>query len=321
MSRFNLSAWAVSHPTLVFFFLLMLSAAGALAYMQLGRAEDPNFTIKVMNISVAWPGATAEEMQRLVAEPIEKTLEEVPHFDRVRTYARAGIVFLQLNLEDATSPADVPDLWYQVRKRVADMRQDLPNGVYGPFFNDEFGDVDSALYTLSGDEVTPRDLKDRAEEIRRRLMTVSQRREGALLRHAGRKDLRRVQPRQARHARHHAAADLRQSIARQNAVVARRHGRYQRRPRPRPGRRRAWGAGCARGRAGRGGGPQRSASATSPTVTRGYEDPPSPYRSPRRQERRRHRRGDDPRRQHPHPRRGPEGGAGRDPRRTCRPAS
>jgi multidrug efflux pump len=172
MSRFNLSAWAVGHPTLVFFFLLMLSAAGAYSYMQLGRAEDPNFTIKVMNVSAAWPGASADEMQRLVADPIEKTLQEVPHFDRVRTYSRAGITFLQLQLEDGISPADVPDLWYQVRKRVGDMRQSLPQGVLGPFFNDEFGDVDSAIYTLSGDGVSARELKDRAEEIRQRLLAV-----------------------------------------------------------------------------------------------------------------------------------------------------
>jgi len=172
MSRFNLSAWAVAHPTLIFFFLVVLSAAGAYSYMQLGRAEDPSFTIKMMNVSAVWPGATAEEMQRLVADPIEKTLQEIPHFDKVRTYSRPGVTYLQVQLEDSAGPADVPDLWYQIRKRVGDMRQNLPSGVIGPFFNDEFGDVDSALYTLTGDGVSPRDLKDRAEDIRQRLLAV-----------------------------------------------------------------------------------------------------------------------------------------------------
>ena len=170
MSRFNLSAWAVAHQPLVLFLTVLLSAAGLYSYLSLGRAEDPPFVIKQMNIYAVWPGATGDEMQRLVADPIEKTLQEVPHFYRVKTYSRPGITYLQLSLDDATRPAAVPDVWYQVRKKVGDMSQTLPRGVGGPFFNDEFGDVDSVLYTLSGDNVSPRDLKDEAEDIRQRLL-------------------------------------------------------------------------------------------------------------------------------------------------------
>ncbi|MCC6984241.1 MAG: efflux RND transporter permease subunit, partial [Bauldia sp.] len=173
MSRFNLSSWAVTHPALLLFLLIMLSAAGAYSYTQLGRAEDPSFTIKVMNVTAAWPGATADEMQRLVADPIEKTLQEVPHFYQVRTYSTPGVSYLQVQLDDATAPADVPDLWYQIRKRITDMSGTLPEGVIGPFFNDEFGDVDSALYVLTGDGVTARQLKDEAEAIRQHLLSVA----------------------------------------------------------------------------------------------------------------------------------------------------
>lgn len=172
-SAFNLSRWAVTHQTLVLFLIIVVSLAGLFSYARLGRAEDPSFTIKVMVISAVWPGATAEEVQRLVADPIEKTLQEVPHFDKVRTYSKAGQAFLQLTLEDTTPPAEVEDIWYTVRKRVGDVRGDLPAGVIGPFFNDEFGDVDSAVYMLQADGATMRQLKDQAETIRQRLLRVA----------------------------------------------------------------------------------------------------------------------------------------------------
>ncbi|MCR4268844.1 efflux RND transporter permease subunit [Nitratireductor sp. ZSWI3] len=172
MHRFNLSQWAVTHQTLVLFLIIVLSLGGVYSYARLGRAEDPSFTIKVMVVNAVWPGATAEEIQRQVADPIEKTLQEIPHFDQVRTYSKPGSTFMQVQLQDTTPPDQVADIWYQVRKRVGDIRGSLPAGVIGPFFNDEFGDVDSALYMLTGDGATMRDLKDAAEDIRQHLLRV-----------------------------------------------------------------------------------------------------------------------------------------------------
>ena len=172
MQRFNLSVWAINHRALVLFTMLLLAAAGVYSYLNLGRAEDPSFTIKVMIVNVAWPGATANEMQTQVADKIEKKLQELPYLDRVESYSRPGVSFIRINLRDTTPPAMVKDLWYQVRKKVGDIRGDLPAGVIGPNFNDEFGDVYSALYMLTADGLTFADLKSRAEDIRQRLLRV-----------------------------------------------------------------------------------------------------------------------------------------------------
>jgi multidrug efflux pump len=169
---FNLSAWAVTHRPLTLFFILFVSVSGVWSYLHLGRAEDPDFTVKIMIISAQWPGATADEMQRLVADPIEKKLQEVPYFDKVKTYSRPGSVVMQLSLLESTPPAEVKDCWYQSRKRVGDIKVSLPSGVLGPFFNDEFGDVDSVLYLLTGPDYTIRELKDEAEVIRQALLRV-----------------------------------------------------------------------------------------------------------------------------------------------------
>lgn len=172
MKSFNLSEWAVTHRTLTLFLILLVSLSGIWSYQNLGRAEDPAFTIKDMILSATWPGATADEIQRLVADPIEKKLQEVPYFDKVVTYSRPESVILHLTLLDSTPPREVKDCWYQVRKRVGDIRANLPQGVLGPFFNDEFGDVDSVLYQLTGDSVSMRELKDQAETIRQSLLRV-----------------------------------------------------------------------------------------------------------------------------------------------------
>jgi multidrug efflux pump subunit AcrB len=172
MKRFNLSEWAITHQALVLFMILLLGAAGIYSYLNLGRAEDPNFTIKVMVIGVGWPGATAQEMQTQVTDKIEKKLQELPYLDRVETYSQPGGAFLQVILADTTPPAKVKDLWYQVRKKVGDIKSELPAGVTGPNFNDEFGDVYSALYMLTADGLTLAELKDRAEDIRQRLLRV-----------------------------------------------------------------------------------------------------------------------------------------------------
>ena len=172
MSRFNLSQWAITHRALVLFMILVLGAAGAYSYLNLGRAEDPSFTIKNMIVNVAWPGATATEMQTQVADKIEKKLQELPWLDRVETYSQPGVSFIQVILIDRTPPAKVKDLWYQVRKKVGDIRGDLPAGITGPNFNDEYGDVYSAIYMLTADGLSLADLKARAEDIRQRLLRV-----------------------------------------------------------------------------------------------------------------------------------------------------
>src|SRR5229473_3196627 len=166
MSRFNLSQWAITHRALVLFMILVLGAAGAYSYLNLGRAEDPSFTIKNMIVNVAWPGATATEMQTQVADKIEKKLQELPWLDRVETYSQPGVSFIQVILIDRTPPAKVKDLWYQVRKKVGDIRGDLPAGITGPNFNDEYGDVYSTIYMFTADGLSLADLKARAEAIR-----------------------------------------------------------------------------------------------------------------------------------------------------------
>lgn len=172
MKGLNLSEWAVTHHPLTLFLIILVSVSGVWSYTHLGRAEDPDFTVKSMIIRAAWPGATADEMQRLVADPIEKKLQEVPYFDKVKTYSRPGSVVMQLYLLDSTPPSSVGECWYQARKRVGDIKANLPSGVLGPFFNDEFGDVDSVLYVLTGPDFTMRELKDEAEIIRQALLKV-----------------------------------------------------------------------------------------------------------------------------------------------------
>jgi multidrug efflux pump len=173
MTRFNLSEWAITHRPLVLFMIIVLGAAGAYSYLNLGRAEDPSFTIKTMVVNVAWPGATASEMQTQVADKIEKKLQELPYLDRVESYSQPGVSFIQVYLIDRTPPAKVKELWYQVRKKVGDIKGDLPAGVVGPNFNDEYGDVYSAIYMLTADGLSLADLKARAEDIRQRLLRVS----------------------------------------------------------------------------------------------------------------------------------------------------
>src|SRR5215203_5968430 len=172
MKRFNLSEWAITHQALVLFTILVLGAAGAYSYFSLGRAEDPSFTIKTMIVNVAWPGATATEMQTQVADKIEKKLQELAYLDRVESYSQPGVSFIQVNLVDPTPPSKVKELWYQARKKVGDIKGELPAGIIGPNFNDEYGDVYSAIYMLSADGLSLANLKARAEDIRQRLLRV-----------------------------------------------------------------------------------------------------------------------------------------------------
>lgn len=172
MKRFNLSAWAVSHPTLVLFLMIVLGAAGFFSYEKLGRAEDPFFTVKVVNVSVMWPGATSQEMQMQVADPIEKKLQELPFFDKVQTYSKPGFTAMQVSFKDSTSPKDVPYFFYLLRKKLADVQGELPSGILGPVVNDEFSDVDSILYMMTGDGANYAQLKKVAEGFRQRLLKV-----------------------------------------------------------------------------------------------------------------------------------------------------
>jgi multidrug efflux pump len=173
MGRLNLSDWGIRHPQLLAFLILVIGLSGAFAYSRLGRAEDPAFTIKTAVVSVEWPGATAAEMQGQVADRIEKKLQELPWVDKIDSYYKPGFASISLNFRDSTPPRDVPMLFLELRKKMSDLLPDLPAGVLGPFVNDEFGDVDSVLYTIVGDGASYAQLKDVAEAFRKRLQRVA----------------------------------------------------------------------------------------------------------------------------------------------------
>ncbi len=173
MRGFNLSAWAVRHQALVLFMILMLAAGGLFSYFKLGRDEDPNFTIKVGIVTAVWPGATAAEMQDQVADPIEKKLQELPSFERVQTYSKPGFVAMQVVFKDSTPASQVPYLFYLMRKKLSDLKGSLPPDVIGPSVNDEYGDVDSVLYAITGTGADYKQLKQLAEALRSDLLRVS----------------------------------------------------------------------------------------------------------------------------------------------------
>lgn len=174
MSRpsFNLSALAVRERAITLFLILLISLSGIVAFFKLGRAEDPSFTIKVMTIITAWPGATAQEMQDQVAEKIEKRLQELRWYDRSETYTRPGLAFTTLTLLDSTPPSEVQGEFYQARKKIGDEVSNLPSGVIGPLLNDEYSDVTFALYALKAKGVPQRDMVREAETLRQRLLHV-----------------------------------------------------------------------------------------------------------------------------------------------------
>ena len=168
----NVSEWALEHQSLVLFFMLALAAAGLFSYFKLGQAEDPEFTFKVMVVRVIWPGASPPEMEEQVTERLEKKLQETPYLDHIRSYTKTGEATIFVTLKDSTPPREVAGVWYQVRKKIGDIRQTLPAGVFGPFFNDEFGDVFGNLYAFTGDGYSYAELKDYAEEVRREILRV-----------------------------------------------------------------------------------------------------------------------------------------------------
>ena len=168
----NLSSLALKHPSVTLFLIIAIVVAGSLAFLRLGRAEDPSFTLKVMTVSVAWPGATAREMQDQVADRLERRLQELRYYDRVQTIARPGIVTMQVVLRDATPPAAVAGEFYQVRKKLGDEAANLPRGVIGPFFDDEYSDIYFGLFAVQAAGMPQRQLVAEAESIRDRLLRV-----------------------------------------------------------------------------------------------------------------------------------------------------
>ena len=170
--RFNLSALAVRERAVTLFLICLISLAGLISFFKLGRAEDPAFTVKVMNIVTVWPGATAQEMQDQVAEKIEKRMQELRWYDRTETYTRPGLAFTTLTLLDTTPPSEVQEEFYQARKKVGDEVGNLPSGVIGPIVNDEYSDVTFALFALKAQGEPQRALVRDAETLRQRLLHV-----------------------------------------------------------------------------------------------------------------------------------------------------
>jgi multidrug efflux pump subunit AcrB len=170
--RINLSALAVRERAITLFFIIASALTGIYAYFQLGRAEDPSFTVKTLTVTSVWPGATAEEMQNLVAEPLEKRLQELRWYDRVETVTRPGLALMTLQLSDKTPPKDVPEQFYQARKKLGDESRKLPQGAIGPFVNDEYSDVSFALYSVEAPGLPLRKLTRVAEDLRQRFLHV-----------------------------------------------------------------------------------------------------------------------------------------------------
>ena len=172
MKSFNLSDWALGHRSLVWYFMIAFMAAGLFSYLHLGRQEDPDFTIKTMVIQAQWPGASAEEITRQVTERIEKKLEELESLDYTKSVTVAGQTTVFVYLRDSTKAGDVTPTWVRVRNMVADIKGDFPKGVIGPLFNDRFGDVFGNIYAFTSDGLSQRQLRDRIEDIRGKILTV-----------------------------------------------------------------------------------------------------------------------------------------------------
>jgi multidrug efflux pump subunit AcrB len=169
---FNLSSWTLRHQALVIFILALVTLFGVLSYGKLAQSEDPPFTFKVMVVRTLWPGATARQVQEEVTDRIARKLQETSDVDFLRSYSRPGESTLFFTIKDAAPPSQVPETWYQVRKKVGDIAHTLPSGVQGPYFNDEFGDVYVDLYALESDGFSPAQLHDYAERLRTELLRV-----------------------------------------------------------------------------------------------------------------------------------------------------
>ncbi|MGO4305723.1 efflux RND transporter permease subunit [Cupriavidus sp. RAF12] len=171
-SRFNLSRWALEHQPLTRYLLVVLLVGGLLAFFQLGQDEDPPFTFRVMVVQAFWPGATAEQIAAQVTDKIERQLQEVPYADKIRSFSKPGETTVIFQLADNSPAKDTAQIWYTVRKKIGDIAQTLPQGVRGPFFNDEFGDVYGSIYALSADGFTYKELREYADLVRQELLRV-----------------------------------------------------------------------------------------------------------------------------------------------------
>lgn len=170
---FNLSAWALRNRQIVLFLMLLLAIVGGLSYTKLGQSEDPPFTFKAMVIRTLWPGATAEEVSRQVTERIEKKLMETGEYERIVSFSRPGESQVTFMARDSMHSNQIPELWYQVRKKISDIHHSLPPGIQGPFFNDEFGTTFGNIYSLSGEGYDYAVLKDYADRIQIQLQRVN----------------------------------------------------------------------------------------------------------------------------------------------------
>ena len=171
-SRFNISRWALEHPALTRYLMVVLMLLGIAAYFQLGQDEDPPFTFRAMVVQAFWPGASALQMAEQVTDKIEKSLQEVPYADKIRSYTKPGESLTIFQLKDSSPASAVSNSWYQARKRVGDMRSTLPSGVIGPVYNDDFGDVYGSIFALSADGFSREELRVQAERVRQQLLEV-----------------------------------------------------------------------------------------------------------------------------------------------------
>jgi multidrug efflux pump len=171
-SRFNLSALALKYRELTLFFIVVVAIGGIVAYFQLGQREDPDFTFRAMVIRTLWPGATAEQVDRQITDRIEKKLQETPYYKWTRTHSKPGESLIILELLDTAAPKDVPEIWYQVRKKLGDIRHTLPPEALGPFYNDEFGDVFGSIYAFTADGFSLSELRDYVERVRQELLRL-----------------------------------------------------------------------------------------------------------------------------------------------------
>src|SRR5262249_10703211 len=166
----DLSEWALAPQGLVLYLMIVLAAIGVGSYLRLGQAEDPDFTFKLMVVRTLWPGASAEEVERQLTDKIEKKLQEAPRLDFLRSYSKPGGSGVFVFDKAPPRPDEIKDTWYQVRKKVGDIRATLPQGVLGPFFNDEFGDTFGNIYALTGAGYSYAQLKEAADRIRNQLL-------------------------------------------------------------------------------------------------------------------------------------------------------
>ena len=223
MTGFNLSEWALSHRSLMVYFMIVAVLAGVLSYFRLGRNEDPSFVIKTMVVQAAWPGATVEDTLKQVTERLERKLQETPKLDFLRSFTRAGVTTIFVNLQGSATAREVPDIWYHVRKSIGDIRHTLPAGIVGPGFNDEFGDTFGIIYGFTADGFTHRELRDYVEDVRSKLLQVPRRLEDRDPGRAGREDLRRVLDAGARQPRHRSLGADRRAAGAERGAAGRHH--------------------------------------------------------------------------------------------------